>query len=133
MHIEVTAQLWLHEFPLFKFEQGETATDEVLDFIMGIYSLERIGIAHDSKEDIRSCVKEFTVDDWFNCEGKVFRQIATTFKSPPLEWRDYTNALIYSFYATKTGIDLHVDLSQVVKLLPAYRPYKIFGRVDKDE
>ena len=131
--LEVTAQLWLHQFPLYKPEEDETSTDEVLDFIMGIYALERIGIAHDSKEEIRSTAKKLTVNELFGCDGKIFRQIATSFRNPPMEWRDYTNALTYSFYATKTGIDLHIDLTTVVKLLPAYRPYKAFKRVDKDE
>ena len=33
-------------------EEEEPSNDELLDFMMGIYSLERVGIAHDSKEEV---------------------------------------------------------------------------------
>lgn len=130
---EVSAQLWINTYPMYKPANNDPSTDEVLDFIMGIYALERIGIAHDSKEEIRAVAKSFSVDDLFGYEYKVFRQPASSYKKLPMEWRDYTNALTYSFYAVKTGIDIHIDLSAVLKLLPAFRPYEDFATIDKDD
>lgn len=54
---------------------------------------------------------------------------------PPLEHSHYTQALNYSFYASKVGIDIKVDLANVLQILPLYRPYKSFTtsfRLDDD-
>jgi hypothetical protein len=45
---------------------------------------------------------------------------------PPLEHSHYTQALNYSFYASKVGIDIKIDLANVLQILPLYRPYKNF-------
>ena len=146
MLTEITAQMWLHTYALYTPKEVEPSVDEILDFTMGIYSLERIGIAHDSKEEIKSLARTFSVADLFGVEYKVFRppqlnsssrSSSSSFSSSsshhlPMEFRDYTNALTYSFYAVKAGIDLHVDLITVIKLLPSFRPYRNFSNISKE-
>jgi hypothetical protein len=48
---------------------------------------------------------------------------------PPLECSFYTQALNNSFYASKVGIDVKVDLLTVLQILPLYRPYKKYKDV----
>lgn len=144
LRTEVTAQMWLHHYPSFLNEkkskdkneenpsQGkgddddEPTPDDVTDFIMGIYALERVGIGHDSKEEVRSAAAKFQATDFFGVSKSSFIITPETVKSP-LEHSDYINALNSSYYASKVGIDIQVDLSEVLQLLPLYRPYKRFA------
>ena len=114
-------------------EEDPTA-DEILDFVMGIYALERVGIGHDSKEEVRNVAKKYTLEDFFDIDAFVF-QSGIEYSKPQIEWREYTQILTYSFYAEKTGIDIHISLSSVLKQLYLYRPYKTFRNLkyDSDE
>lgn len=56
LRTELTAQMWLQNYPSFNSAE-EPPADEILDFIMGTYALERVGIGYDSKEEIRNAGK----------------------------------------------------------------------------
>ena len=107
-------------------DEDDPSPDEVTDFIMGIYALERVGIGHDSKEEVRSAASKFQAEDFFGVPESAFRIGPDTIKSP-LQHTDFINALNSSYYASKVGIDIKVDLSGVLALLPLYRPYKRFS------
>jgi hypothetical protein len=107
-------------------DDDEPSPDDVTDFIMGIYALERVGIGHDSKEEVRSAAAKFQASDFFGVSKSAFIVTADTVKSP-LEHTDFINALNSSYYASKVGIDIQVDLSEVLQLLPLNRPYKRFA------
>ena len=114
--------------PAQQDNDDEPSPDEVTDFIMGIYALERVGIGHDSKEEVRSAASKFQADDFFGVPESAFRIGPDTTRSP-LEHTDFINALNSSYYASKVGIDIKVDLAKVLALLPLNRPYKRFNSV----
>jgi hypothetical protein len=97
--------------------------------------LERVGIGHDSKEEVRIAASKFTAEDFFDATKDEFTLKPNT-NSPPLEHSQYIQALNYSFYATKVGIDIKINLANVLQILPLYRPYKSYSnpfRVDDEE
>jgi hypothetical protein len=96
--------------------------------------LERVGIGHDSKEEVRIAASKFTAEDFFDATRNDF-VLKPGMTEPPLEHSHYTQALNYSFYASKVGIDIKIDLANVLQILPLYRPYKNFTtpfRLDDD-
>ena len=132
LRTEVAAQMWLHTYPSFGGEnsEGEIEADEVLDFVMGIYTLERVGIGHDSKESVREAAKKVKTEDFFDVSESAFSTKIRHMR-PTMEWRQYTKALTYTFYASKIGIDIGQDLTTVLQLLPLYRPYRSFTKISK--
>jgi hypothetical protein len=133
---EVAAQMWLHVYPSFggdtsASEGGEPEADEVLDFVMGIYTLERVGIGHDSKESVREAAKKLKTDELFDVGESCF-SMKVRHMRPTMEWRQYTKALTHTFYASKIGVDIGQDLVTVLRLLPLYRPYRAFTKLSKD-
>ncbi len=127
--------VWLQHYPRFPVQTAASAVSaasdsasdsdggagDVLDFIMGIYSLERVGIGHDSKEAVRAAARRFSCDDLFDCDAEDFILRATDEADeagaethttdappPPMSCRVYTQALTYSFYADKIGIDIRL-------------------------
>lgn len=132
LRTEVAAQMWLHTYPSFNNDNsdGDPEADEVLDFVMGIYTLERVGIGHDSKELVREAAKKIKAEDFFDVPESAF-SMKTRYMRPTMEWRQYTKALTYTFYASKIGVDIGQDLVTVLRLLPLYRPYKSFTKVSK--
>jgi hypothetical protein len=135
LRTEVMAQMWLQYYPSFKDsgdENEEASPDSVMDFIMGIYTLERVGIGHDSKEQVREAAKKLSIEDIFDIpEGALSPKIRHL--RPTMQCSQYATCLTYTFYASKVGIDIHVDLATVLRFLPLYRPYKAFSRVKKGE
>lgn len=98
---------------------------------MGIYTLERVGIGHDAKEEVRAAAERCSVEDFFGVTAAAFTP--STRNEPPLSFCEYSNALTYSFFAGKIGIDIKVDLPTVLTLLPLYRPYKQFTNLQKED
>ena len=45
----------------------------------------------------------------------------------------YTSVLSSTFYAVKTGINIHVDLGTALKLLPSFRPYKKYVHLKRTD
>lgn len=132
LRTEVAAQMWLHSYPVFGQEangvgepEGGASADEVLDFVMGIYALERVGIGHDSKEAVRAAAAKYDTEDFFGVPASSFVRTSSTM--PAMEMRDFTNALTYTFYAGKVGIDVKLSLDSVVSYLPMFRPYRKFS------
>ena len=137
LRTEVTAQMWLQTYASFlntdpNSKGEEPGADEVLDFIMGIYTLERVGIGHDSKEQVRDAARKCRAEDFFNVDSSAF-SLKTKHLRPSMECSQYTTALTYTFYASKIGIDIHIDLVNVLRLLPLYRPYRVFSKIKKGE
>lgn len=92
---------------------------------MGIYALERVGIGHDSKEEVRKECPKFTTEDYFGEKNTAF-QYEPSHTAPTMELSYYTSALTYGYYANKIGIDIPgISLTSMLKLLPLYRPYRI--------
>ena len=132
LRTEVAAQMWLHAYPVFGQEAngvGESeeiaSADEVLDFVMGIYALERVGIGHDSKEAVRAAAAQYNTADFFGVPASAF--IRSTSTIPAMEMREFTQALTYTFYASKVGIDVKLSLNSVISYLPMFRPYRKFA------
>lgn len=136
LRAEVTAQMWLKTYPtLMKSNENgaveEVSADEILDFIMGIYALERVGIGHDSKEEVRKEAKAFTTEDFFGEDESAF-EYKPTLSEPTMNLTSFTTALTNSYYANKIGISIRINLSSLLKLLPLYRPYKIYNNKNFD-
>lgn len=121
LRTELTAQMWLQNYPSFNSAE-EPPADEILDFIMGTYALERVGIGYDSKEEIRNAAKRYTLNDFFGIKIEDLHYEPDGSEAY-LQWSEYIQIIAYTFYAEKTGIDIHVSLSTVIKYLPSYRPY----------
>ena len=108
---------------------------------MGIYTLERVGIGHDAKEEVRLAAARCSVEDFFGVTAEAFRAPPLTtpaIKAPlptplPLSHGELSNALTYSYFAGKIGIDIKVKLPTVLALLPLYRPYTQFADLRKED
>ena len=138
LRTEVVAQMWLQHYPTLSNNDGggkkkNPPADEVLDFVMGIYALERVGIGHNSKEEVRNVAKGYNLRDFFDIDPLLFQVSPSSYSKPPLDYREYTQVLTYSFYAEKTGINIQTNLKSVLQLLPLYRPYKIFSGFSYDD
>ena len=137
LRTEITAQYWLKRNPalLKENDDGESDLDGdvVVDWIMGLYSLERVGIGHDAKEEVRTAASKMTVEDFFNLDPSCFRIRSLPVDGPPMSHSEYTTVLSSTFYAVKTGISVHVDLSTALKLLPTFRPYKKFSYLKQSD
>lgn len=92
------------------------------DFIMGMYTLERVGIGHDAKEEVRAAAAKCSVEDFFGVSAEAF---LCSSPLPLLTSRQYSHALTSTFFAGKVGIDVKVDFPTALALLPRYRPYKL--------
>jgi hypothetical protein len=108
-------------------EGGATTVAEVVDAIMGTYSLERVGIHHPLKLQLLSFVRKsssgFSVTDYLQFDPKV--------SPPPREaqsgesvYRILSNALSVSFYADGVGVDIGCNLVHALKHVPRLRPYQ---------
>jgi hypothetical protein len=130
LRTELASRMWLRKYSTLRQEADEPSSDELLDFMMGIYALERVGIGHDSKEEVRAALAKCTFEDLFDLDIQDFKKSPFPAKEAPLSYRDYTRVLTYSFYANKTGIDIHINFRAVLKLLPIFRPYEDFADLD---
>jgi hypothetical protein len=88
---------------------------------MGIYTLERVGIGHDSKE-VRAAAAQCSVLDLFGMSPHAFLHrclpvhvsAVSALPPPAISYRDHSNALTCYFYTDKVGINIKVDLSSVL-------------------
>eukprot|EP01041_Mallomonas_annulata_P012193 gene12193-25611_t len=149
LRTEITAQMWLQHYPSLApntddenendsshskhSKKHQPTADEVLDFIMGIYALERVGIGHDSKEEVRTAASKYSTEDFFDISPKYFDKSRGLHSSERIECRDFTQVLTYSFYAEKTGINIQIKQSDILRTLPLYRPYKMYKLSNKDD
>lgn len=133
LRTELASRMWVQKYSSLRADGGdaeEPSSDELLDFMMGIYALERVGVGHDSKEELRSAIAKSTFGDLFDLDIADFQKKPFPAKEAPLSYRDYTRVLTYSFYANKTGIDIHINFRIVLRLLPVFRPYENFTDLD---
>ena len=106
----------------------------VQDFVQGIYTLERVGIGHNSKEEVRATVQECSIKGLFGvCEASFSVEDQQDDETLLLPLRSYANALTYTYYSEKTGIDIKVDFATVLSLLPLYRPYENYDVLEKND
>lgn len=131
LRTEVTAQMWLQQYPsLFSIaEDGDILPDEVMDFILGMYILERVGICHDCKEEVRAVAEQFTVESFFGVSEEVFK---SPLQSGNMSFRCFSNALSNVYLAERIGIDIAIDFSTVLSMLPQYRPYLKYPLLEQD-
>ena len=132
LRTELTAQLWLKYYPTLR-KNGEEQEDEdperLIDFLMGVYSLERVGIAHDSKEELRAAILKCSVTDLFGIEKDEIRIKPLPVDEPAMAHSYYISCISSAFYGTKTGINVHLNLNNLLKLLPTFRPYDDYNEI----
>ena len=131
LRTELTAQLWLKHYPTLRNESEEEDEDpdKLLDFMMGLYSLERVGIGHGSKEELRVACSKCSLVDLFGIEKDDIMVRSLPVSEPAIAHSDYISCISSAFYAAKTGINVHLDLKNLLKLLPTFRPYSDFHDV----
>lgn len=93
---------------------------------MGVYSLERVGIGHDSKEELRNAISKCKVIDLFGIEKEDVYVRPLPVNEPAMAHSDYISCISSAFYGSKTGINVHLDFGSMLKLLPTFRPYDDF-------
>ena len=111
---------WLQNYPSLS-RASSPSPDEVLDFIIGIYTLERVGIGHNSKE-VRAAAAQCSVLDLFGMSPHAFLHrclpvhvsAVSALPPPAISYRDHSNALTCCFHTDKVGINIKVDLSSVL-------------------
>jgi hypothetical protein len=99
----------LQNYP-FLSRASSPSPDEVLDFIMGIYTLERVGIGHDSVLDLFGVSPHAFLHRCL----PVHVSAVSALPPPAISYRDHSNALTCYFYTDKVGINIKVDLSSVL-------------------
>ena len=132
LRTELTAQLWLKHYPSLKKDGEEEEDDDperLIDFLMGVYSLERVGIAHDSKEELRTAISKCSLTDLFGIEKDEIRIKPLPVDEPAMAHSYYISCISSAFYGTKTGINVHLDLNNLLRLLPTFRPYDDYDEI----
>ncbi|CAM9734343.1 unnamed protein product, partial [Choristocarpus tenellus] len=65
MYVEQLAHRWKYAFMHVGWKQAARPTpEEILDAIIGIYCLERVGIHHEIKSDVKARLKMYTARDY---------------------------------------------------------------------
>ena len=131
LRTELTAQLWLKQYPSLRKEGEEDEDDpeRLIDFMMGVYSLERVGIGHDSKEELRTAISKCSLSDLFGVDKDEIRVKSLPVDEPAMAHSDYISCISSAFYGTKTGINVQLDLNNLLKLLPTFRPYDDYDEI----
>jgi hypothetical protein len=100
---------------------------EVVDAIIGTYSLERVGIHHPLKLQLQAFVRKsssaFSLKDYLQFDPKT-EPPPRDAKSGESVYRILSNALSVSFYADGVGVDIGCNLVDALKHVPRLRPYQ---------
>lgn len=117
--------------------------DEVVQVNIGMYCMERVGIHHDLKDEVRAFLADpsantYTAADfigWDPTSTSTSSPLSQATPVPPVSghvddngvsisvFRAVSNALIYTFYADRVGLGLGCSYQDVFKYLPALRPW----------
>jgi hypothetical protein len=122
--------MWLREYPSLRSSgEGEDEgpeTDTLLDFVMGIYILERVGIGHECKEEVITAISKCTIEDLYDLEPSCFFVKPLPVADECMPITSFVSCLSSAFVAAKTGINIHIEFSGLLKLLPTFRPYDTY-------
>lgn len=126
-------------------DNDEPTPPDVIDCLIGVYCMERVGIRHDVKNELFEFLSNecsFTCMDYFGWNPKsesppeVGREYVEADENDhtSLEWglrsvpiskyRNYSNSLIHSFFADRVSIHLDCSYYDIYKWLPVFHPYK---------
>jgi hypothetical protein len=130
-------------------EKGSTA-QEVIDVVIGMYCLERIGLSHGFKEGALKEAAAFSAMNFYSWDPETEATVPTEQIPDKCQhcgesnhertkkmcggcgkklvlmskYRALSNALINSFFAYKAGVTLGCDFPKIITHLPEMRPYK---------
>jgi hypothetical protein len=136
MYVEQLAHRWKHEVMHRGWKQDTKPTpQEVIDAIIGMYCLERLGIHHQLKAEVVTflnlseseggyTVKKYLQWDPFSEEPPRDLDDGQEGENTISQQRTMSNSLIHTFYANRVGVSFGAGYEQVFKWLPTLRPYK---------
>ncbi|KAG5189950.1 hypothetical protein JKP88DRAFT_300284 [Tribonema minus] len=132
--------------------EGDTATaPEIIDAIVAMYCLERVGIHDDVKVEVEAALDAYTAKDylgWNPLAGPPPERVLDVYTGAPITlwramsnmtrdvrsdvytgapitpWRAMSNSLISTFYAHRVGVRLGCGYEDVFRWLRALRPYR---------
>eukprot|EP00935_MAST-01C_sp_MAST-1C-sp1_P002034 g2034.t1 len=133
MYVEQLAHRWKHEVMHRGWKQGLKPTpQEVIDAVIGMYCLERLGIHHQLKAEVVTFLNLAESDGGYSV--KMYLGWDPHNQEPPADLEDgstkisqqrtMSNSLIHSFYAERVGVSFGAGYDQVFKWLPTVRPYR---------
>ena len=127
MYVEQLAQRWKHSVARLGWKQGASPTpQEVIDAIVGMYCMERVGIGCDVKVAVRRFMDG--ADGFGAREYLGWEPASASCAGPPPArrgvprraasvYRTMSNSLIHTFYAEKVGLTLGCSYADVYKWL----------------
>eukprot|EP00611_Tribonema_gayanum_P026873 TRINITY_DN64_c1_g4_i1.p1 TRINITY_DN64_c1_g4~~TRINITY_DN64_c1_g4_i1.p1 ORF type:complete len:618 (-),score=231.56 TRINITY_DN64_c1_g4_i1:552-2285(-) len=129
MYVEQLAQRWKTTVRHAGWRQGDTATaPEIIDAIVAMYCLERVGIHDDVKVEVEAALDAYTAKDylgWNPLAGPPPERVLDVYTGAPITpWRAMSNSLISTFYAHRVGVRLGCGYEDVFRWLRALRPYR---------
>ena len=131
--VEHVSQAWKNRFKtlasLTIAKDAKKATpEEVTDAIMGLYSLERVGVEHPLKQETASIVKrnKFKKSDFLGFDVERDRVLLSGSYYDD-RFTTFTSALNTAFFVSKVGIDLGFTLPEVLAHVRYLRPYQLAG------
>jgi len=134
MYVEQLAHRWKHSVMLNGWKENSKPKPlEIIETIIGMYCMERVGIHHDVKDEVLMFIgnQELTgyrAIDYLGWDPEN--------QPPPNEMKDLysgltitryrsmSDALIHTFYAHRVGLKLGCSYADVFKWLHIFHPYK---------
>ncbi|CAM9132428.1 unnamed protein product, partial [Ectocarpus fasciculatus] len=126
----------------WKDDDDTPTPSEVIDVIIGMYCMERVGIRHDVKTEVLAFMNSdaaYQASDYFGgwdpkvCSPPLTGNIEVTSNEPISRCRAFSNSLIHAFYADRVGLSLGCSFSDIFQWLPTLRPYKGAHEMDYQE
>ena len=132
-------------------EDGVPTPLDIIDCIIGMYCMERVGIRHDIKAELLDHLSKlnYSAVDYFGwdpssqfppdygteyIEKDEENDVTDEENTVTSKWgmqgvqiskyRNYSNSLIHCFYADRIGLTLQCSYYDIFKWLPYFRPYK---------
>lgn len=147
MFVEQLARRWRHRVLARGWRSsGRPTPQQVLEAIVGLYCLERVGVsAPKLKEDVLHAVrltgpdaddalKPYSAKDYFGWDPindtHVPEGVAEVLSGESVTvYRTLCNSLIHAFYAERAMIDVGCKYSDVLRKVATLRPYKSAGEL----
>lgn len=141
MYVEQLAQRWKHSVRDSGWKQGVRPTaQEVMDVIIGIYCMERVGIGTTVKPEVQRMMagpdSPTSLDylGWDPFKGGPPRSLPDIHSGENVSrFRTMSNSLIHTFYAERVSLSLGVSYAQVFPWLRELQPYQDPERLPWDE
>ncbi|CAM9209539.1 unnamed protein product, partial [Discosporangium mesarthrocarpum] len=135
MYVEQLAHRWKYAHMHVGWKKAARPTpEEVLDAIIAMHCLERVGIHHEIKSEVQSSLKMYTARDylgWDPADGPPPEEVADMYTGEAIgRYRCMSNSIINTYYADRVGLQLGCSFEQVLRWLPEFWPYK--GPLDLD-